>query len=263
MSRAASSAVARYAESFALHLPPLHLVFSEQVRETIARAAEFAREALHQAYPENWAGFALDEVLAVVGVMEATGICLVWTPRQEIVQEVLDDTNQDAFALVEARRADILEDLEQCLIAVDHSTLAELRAAAAEAISADRAGFHRSAQALCASVLTSIIHGPLGAKEIRDAHKDFAEAHPREAGISQLRLRSIYVAAEMALADYNPLKDRPPHGRFNRHNSAHRVTEKQFTPRNSLVALMLVVPFLRELNYWLSLPPQEADEDEG
>lgn len=248
-----SSVVTPHIEALTLQLPRLvpHLTV----------AADFARiwrETWERVQPDNWKALTTEEVSAAFGVMEGTGLCLVWTPREEIVRQLIAEPPPDAFAVVESRRQDILDDLERCLADVDHAEIAEERIAAEEAVQADRAGFHRAAQALCASVLTSVIHGALGEKETGAAHKEFADQHPREAGISQMRLRAIFIVGEMALRGYDPVKDRPPHGRFNRHTTVHRITGKQFTRRNSLSALMLVVPLLRELNFWLYLPDEQG-----
>lgn len=203
--RVVSKSLARYVESVSLQLSSgffsdqVRRIFSDEVRELLAHAAKTMRETFERALPRNWSGFSAEEAMAAVDVMKATGVCLVWTPRQDIVRGVLNDPKRDAFALIQSRREDILSDLDECLEDVTHPELAELRIAAGEAIEADRAGLHRPAQALCGCVLTSIIHGPLAEERTRDAHKEFAETHPHDAGIEQLRLRAIYVAAETTM----------------------------------------------------------------
>jgi hypothetical protein len=234
---------------------------SRQINESLgssikAIGASFAK-AWQEAKPENWKDLSTEEILSVVDLMEATGLCLVWTPRAAIVRELLDDPDFDAFRIVQERRAEILSDLSDCLDQVAYPEFDELCEAAGEAIACDREGHHRAAQALTASIFTTMINVHLG-QGTTDARKQFGETHPRDAYIGHLRIRSIFVAAKQAVAEYNPLGDGPSHRRFNRHNTVHRVTPEQFTERNSLMALMLVVPFMRELGILLAAEAKRA-----
>jgi hypothetical protein len=48
--------------------------------------------------------------------------------------------------------------------------------------------------------------------------------------------------------------------KFNRHASVHRVSRAQFNRTNALVALMLIVPLVRELDRWFAMKAaEEAD----
>lgn len=49
---------------------------------------------------------------------------------------------------------------------------------------------------------------------------------------------------------YDPWTDQPMLTAFNRHNTAHRINDAQWTKASALGGIMLIVAFLRELQYW-------------
>jgi hypothetical protein len=188
-----------------------------------------------------------DEIERIIDLMRETGYCVVWAPRSEIVIELLEADHADRSSLLLARREEILDDLEAVLGDVDGPSFQLARGSAEEAIAAFRDGHHRSAQALAAVILTDIIHARMG-KKTSKALKEFEEQEPEESNIRELRLRAIYVPARRALATWHPLGKAPAPDDFNRHASSHGLTSQQYTHHNALAGLMLVIPFLREMD---------------
>jgi len=240
-----ASTIAPAAEQWSLQVPKLDR-WVEQTR----RVLEQWRRAWEEALPPNWADLSEDEVMSTVERVERTGYCLVWIPRAEIVRDVLAVDVTKTGAILVAHLGDVLDDAVAVLADVTESDLALERGAAGEAIRALRDGHEKAAQALAASVFTSIIHLAFQTRKIEKIRKQMAETHPEKAGILELRLRTIYLAAARALDCYRPETGRPVRREFNRHNTAHRITPEQWTDANALRAVMLVTALLRELNFW-------------
>jgi hypothetical protein len=241
-----ATAIAPAVEQWSLQLPKISSTFIEQLRPAI----EQWKRAWEEALPPNWKGFDLEEIFEVVSRIEETGYCLVWLPRGEILREVMAADASNTTSILRARRDDILDDATDLLGDVTDADLALERDAAKDAIGALRDGHTRAAQALAASIFTSAAHAFLGMPRTSKIRQVMAEKHPEEAGLSELRLRTIFVAGAEAFAEFRPDKARPVRYRFNRHNTAHRITQEQWTEDNALRALMLAAAFVRELNVW-------------
>lgn len=249
-------------QTLAAALPKIEFGYSKQVRLAVAAALpkiDFARQleplrealsGLKELWDEsrspNWPED-LEEIDPILDLMRETGYCLVWAPRLEIITELMDADPADRSNVLLCRREEILDDLAAVLADVDEPSLQDVRESAAEAIASFRDGRHRAAQALAAVILTDIIHANLG-KKTSKALKMFEEQEPEEATIREHRLRSIFVVARGALATWWPLGREPVPTDFNRHASLHRLKPEQYTEHNALVGLMLVVPFLREVD---------------
>jgi hypothetical protein len=230
-----------------------------QLREAISKNAPALRELARQwhrlweeAIPPNWAGLEPDEIMHVLDRVGETGYCLVWVPRVELVRAIIGHAPSSAAGILLGHREDVLRDLGATLADVDHPDLQEHRKAAEEAVRVFRGGDFRAAQALANCVLTSELHVWFEMK-MSAATKRVTAANPTDAPIQELRLHTIYLALNKALDRFYPAAPAADFSRFNRHNTAHRITRKQWTEANALSALLLAVSFLRELNYWFHL----------
>ena len=255
LQRMFASTFAPALEQWSLQLPKLNLGWVEQLRPAI----EQFHRAWERALPPNWEGFSTEEVTSTIDRVQNTGYCLAWIPRNQIVREVLAADETDTSRILLARRADVLDDADAVLADVAAPELVLERGAAEAAIRAFRDGHPMPAQALASSVFTSAAHTlfEMGTKAIR---KRMAETHPEKAGIEQLRLRTIYLAGTRALDEFRPDRARPVRRRFNRHNTAHRITAEQWTEANALSAIMLSTALLRELTYWFARDRQHQDD---
>jgi hypothetical protein len=154
----------------------------------------------------------------------------------------------------------ILADLDSCLAEVDQPEIEELQAASAEANQAYRNGTVIPAQTAATTVLTTAIHVHFGIPTFPKAREKFGEKRAMEVSIQQFRLRAILRAAYHAIAEFHGKAGESVPVRFNRHASTHRVSKAQFNRTNALVALMLVVPLVRELDRWFTTKAaEEAD----
>lgn len=216
--------------------------YLEPLRAALAGFTELWEEARSPNWPDD-----IEAIEPIMELMRETGYCLVWAPRTEIITALMDAEPADRSNVLLRRREDILDDLDAVLADVDEPSLQHVRESAVEAIASFRDGHHRSAQALAAVILTDIIHANLG-KRTSKALTLFEEQEPEEATIREHRLRTIFMVARGALATWWPLGKAPVPTDFNRHASLHRMTPEQYTEHNAVAGLMLVVPFLREVD---------------
>lgn len=233
-------------EQWRLHLPKIAV--PPHLGETLAGLGETIRDAWRRVMPDNWVELTTDEVLRVIDRVAETGFTLVWLPRVEMVRELLAAEPDSTASVLVAHRDDVLDDAEVCVADVHRPELQLMRLGVEQSINALRESHVWAAQALASSVFTSEAHTLLkyGLKSIR---KQMADEHPKDAGISQLRLRTIFLAGAKALEDFDPTGERGA-AEFNRHNSAHRITAEQWNDANALSAIMLAAAFLREIEYW-------------
>lgn len=249
--RVFATTIAPALEQWSLQLPRVE-EWIKQYGPMLADIAERARELWRSAMPPNWEELSTDEVMAVIDRVRKTGYSLVWIPRVEIIHALLASDVAATNATLLAHRDEVLSDAAACLADVNHPDLGLTRDAVEEAINAHRDDHPRAAQALAAAAFTSEIHTlfEMGTKAIR---KRMADEDPEDAGLSQLRLRTIFLAGANALAEFRPDRAWPVKRDFNRHNSAHRITAEQWTEANALSAIMLAVSLLREMEYWYAL----------
>jgi hypothetical protein len=108
-----------------------------------------------------------------------------------------------------------LDDAIACLAEVNEPDVRAEREATWAAIDALRDGHASSAQALAASVFTSLIHVWFEIGKTRKIRKLMAErSTPEDAGISELRLRTIYLAGAKALEQFRPDRAWPRYESF-------------------------------------------------
>ncbi len=230
------------------HLAPMHATF------------ERFQRTWHEAQAQNWpVGF--DEIMRIIDFMRETGYCLVWAPRPEIIEELLQAAPADRRDVLLLRREEILDDLTAVIADVGEPSLQMVRQAAEEALAMFRAGSHFGAQALAAVIFTEVIHTNLYSNTSK-ALKLFMETEPEEAVLRELRLRAIFVPARRALSSWFPLEGQPVPDNFNRHASLHRLTAGQYTEHNALVGLMLVIPLVREVDAWLKVARAKKEQRE-
>lgn len=254
-------------EQLNLQLPKLSVQlpkavdFTAQYGPVLAEIARHFRDAWRRAMPPNWVDLDSSEVMAVVDRVRVTGFTLAWIPRVEIVREVLAAEPEDTGAVLMARLADVLDDAEACIAEASAQDLLLIRTAVEKSISALRDGHDWAAQALAASAFCSESHEwfRMGTKAIR---KRMADEDPKDAGIDELRLRTIFLAGSRAFEEFRPDTGRPVRRQFNRHNTAHRITPEQWNEQNALCAVILAAALLREMEYWWGADEEPQEDPE-
>jgi hypothetical protein len=231
------------------------------ITEQLKPLLERFREAWERSLPPNWDGCGdPDGVEKLVEFMEETGWCLVWTPRWSVIEALLAAGSEARADVLHGHEEEILADLESCLAEADQPEVEELEAASVEAIKAYRNETVIPAQTAATAVLTTAIHVHFGIPTFPEAREKFGEKKAMEASIQQFRLRAILRVAYYAIAEFHGKDGESMPVKFNRHASVHRVSKAQFNRTNALVALMLIVPLVRELDRWFAMKAaEEAD----
>jgi hypothetical protein len=195
--------------------------------------------------PLNWLELGVGSHRRVRKVMLETGICLIWVPRPEIVKKLIAPMSKaERDEVLLADEETILADVSECVFAVGHPRLDDLRQSGEEAIAAYRDGHRRAAQALSAALLGAVLTDHFGYQKFDEARRAFESDHPEQVDPRANRIASIQWSIREAIRSSY---DWPPPEGFNRHLSAHAVDSDQYTDANALSALMLVAGALREL----------------
>jgi hypothetical protein len=209
------------------------------------RLGDAAIKAWHGAIPSNWVG--VDDVIAIADRVGDTGFALAWVPRAAIVREIIAADSDQTAAILVAHRDEVLDDAEECLAQVGDPDLELTRTGVERAIAALRDGHVWAAQALAASAFTSALHGFTVEARLNAIRRFLERDDIEDAPIIEVRFRTIFVAAAHALTEFDAITGVPPCPRFNRHNTAHRITREQWNERNALSAIMLATALLREM----------------
>lgn len=188
--------------------------------------------------------------------MEETGWSLVWLPRVTLINQLLaaDPGSRDAILL--AADEEVVEDALTALSEITDPDLQWLASVVRdEAISSYRDGRYVAAQAAATVVFTALFHGPLGFEKFNTLD----DLDPRDGGFREFRLLCILRVFALALKRFDPKDTAAMPKRFNRHASAHRLSQVQYTQLNALVAIMITTSLLRELETQREMPPPPAN----
>lgn len=209
-----------------------------------------AREAWQESLCPNWHELTADELGQTLKLIEETGICLVWTPRADVIRAILGQTQrQEQLRVLEQRRAEVLEDIEAALRdaagaeIVGHEDACDF---AVKALAAERDGHSEAAQALTAAGLGPILHDAFGFELLGGAYKDFSNTDMDEATLRLMKISLLQLCTAKALTDTKRVTEPG----FYRHATQHG-ERSYFTRATSLAALMLLTGWVRELK-WLS-----------
>jgi hypothetical protein len=257
MERALAGVVLPPVERLSLTLPRIPTL-PEHVIKALQDAGRVAAEAWERGMPRNWVGFEFEEMDATLTRVRATGYSLVWVPRVDVLREVLAAPEEDTATVLLAHRAEVAEDMNECLAEVTAPGFLLERDAATAAVGAFVDEHVQASQALASSAFTSTLHAWFKDGRTRRIRKELIERDPEDVAISQFRIRTIYLAAAQALEEFRPDVARPERRRFNRHNTAHRITSAQWTEANALSALMLASSLLREIDHWVAFSEQRT-----
>jgi hypothetical protein len=195
--------------------------------------------------PPNWMTLRIGAQRRALELSAESGICLIWVPRSEIVEEiVLASDRHGREAVLLERRDQILEDVEAALSVSTHPEVSALHTTAIEALAAIRAGLVGPGQVCCAAILTSILEDHYGFDNHAEARRSFAGENLSTARFSAQRRVTVQQALIKAFLNSSRLSGEDV---FNRHLSVHRISRTQLNEVNALSALMLAVAAICEL----------------
>jgi hypothetical protein len=212
--------------------------------------------------PANWHGLG-DEALELTDLVQESGVCLVWVPREMVIRRLLGVDATARPAELALLSEEVLDDLEAALgesqmLELDLRGHAEGCEFASEAIAAARDGHWTAAQAVAACGLGRVLHATFGFSTLGKAFKKFNARDVDEATMEILKVALLEVSTARALQNYGDVQ---PAG-FNRHGTQHG--ERQFFSKaNALEGLLLLVGWLREFK-WLAMnhPHVFSDREE-
>jgi len=215
--------------------------FQRVVHEAASVSAR-VEQALKESLPANWRSLSLDEAGQVEELVRTEGVPLVWVPGPTLTAKLVEaQTREDAMKVLLAGQDAVLIDIEDVLREVTAPSLMFLVSMAVKAIGALRDGHPEAAQALAAAVFTSAIHDGLQHEELRDIREAAKANDPDQATFAEYRSALVVQLAARYVQGREWVKPG-----FNRSDTLHRVRESQFTPENSLAAVMAAAGLLRE-----------------
>lgn len=214
----------------------LQRAVEQQLASVLKPLLKLARESL----PPNW-----PETLRWedgVALIRETGWALVWAPRSEIVNALVDACESERLQMFVDRSADVLDDVDRVAAEARCPERTYLIDCTLELTSAVRAGHHRAA----ASVLAEILHIELGHQTFAAARKALEKDRGDEP-IWKARYVLIGTAILQALDRFDRSAGDPIPDHFNRHAIAHSASSVQYMLANALSGALLVAALLREL----------------
>lgn len=195
--------------------------------------------------PPNWAQLRLGVNLRAAELVRKSGLCLVWVPEGDIVEALVaaaDKQTRDRVLL--DATGGILASVEARTEEVDHSLLAEQKAAVLEAIEVNRSGYAGASQTLCATIVSSLLERHYGF-DFTQARRAFTEESRKSQGFWSLRRALVQESLRHSIVVST---QRSAEAGFNRHLSCHGADLSHLTEPHALEALMLAGGALRELN---------------
>lgn len=230
--------------------------------ETISR---FATRIGHLTGPDNWIdlededergdGAFMDLILDLI--LDQDGTPLAWLPPAEILGPSLSlESLEERDALYAAKSEAIVQSGRKLLQEVKRPELQQVKRAVERAWDTWESGFWEASQSLAAASLTAVLqHGGMGLPKlsnVRDA-LDRALRKAREGADEELgaRIRELatFTLIAVSLRNDTDVRNGLPQVGFNRHLTLHGVDPKQYTPENSLRALMIATATIREVEH--------------
>lgn len=216
-------------------------------------------EDLRRHEPPNWPpGIDFDRVVEVI---RDDGLPLVWVPRAELVQEVLDAEDREArIAVLLAHAPELVQDCRGVLHGVTHAVLAGQQQLAGRCVDALEHGHHEAAQALAVAVTETAVSRTLGGNYAKVKQQVLFD--PDLVPYTQLRLRAALAPIHRFYTDWSPKSPHPAPEAVSRHVTVHHADPSHYTDANSLVAVLLACSVLRALQELQQLAEASGPDQE-
>jgi len=235
-----------------------------------ARTNPALRQALEMSRPENWRGSGLtpDQILPVA---VDSGIAVAWVPPAHVLQALVATSPNARIGVLREHEADVLTQCHALLDECHDVWVEDERTLVNRAIAAYEAGFHEAAMALAVAVgeplalWASVPRVKVFESEQERVEWELTKKSSRY-GLAKLEIGAVKPGEKLrrfdvlrhALIGPIPKFFTPYHGRpgemipdtVSRHATAHNPTVKHLSPENALLALMLCVSILREMQDW-------------
>ncbi len=227
--------------------------YRETVIEPLRRAAEAFQDAWQKAIPPNLRDLDEDALWDALQVSAASGPCVIWAPRTQIVEEIIKaESFSDRGVILIAHREEVLSDALSVLGASTIEVVEEqgnARHLAGAAIAAARGGHDEAAQALIAAALGCVLHRVLRYEQLGRAYREMSQRNIEDAYLDVMRLVAIQAATGQALVHTSKHEEG-----FNRHGTLHGY-RAFYGEAEMLAGLLLLVAWIRELSWWAEHDP--------
>jgi hypothetical protein len=195
-----------------------------------------------QSLPANWRSLDTGEVGQLIQLTRVEGVPLVWVPGEELTRQISEKkTREETLSFLVNRSDRVLDDVEAILREVTSGELAGWAGKTVKAAEAYREGHTDAAQALAAAVVTAGLERALGFKKLERVRKTADKYAPDKVKLALYRTTLVIHLGSRCIQGYGYEK-----AGFNRGASLHEVSGEQYTPENSLAAIMLAAGILRE-----------------
>ncbi|MGW3192730.1 hypothetical protein ACWDBT_33380 [Streptomyces ardesiacus] len=212
-------------------------------------------ERLDAMMPENWQGQRL-AYKDMVRLMQE-GIPLAWVPPADVIRQLLatGDTSSRAVVLDDCR-PEILASCREALAAVTDARFSAQQTLLEECLRMTERGMFSGAQALAANVWDTLVRGLAFANPAWLTDKGWWPGYATigkivptvddDATIGQFRKAAVFLPFAKTLEEFR--RQHPVPEGFNRHATAHAAGTLQYTAANAVIALMLAISVLREID---------------
>jgi hypothetical protein len=216
-------------------------------------------EDLRRHRPPNWPpGVDLERVAEVI---RDDGLPLVWVPRAELVQEVVDAEDREArVTVLLAHAPELVQDCRGVLHGVTHAAFTGQQRLAERCVEALEQGHHEAAQALAVAVTETAVSRTLSGNYAKV--KQQVIFNPDLVPYTQLRLRAALAPIHRFYTEWSPKSPHPAPEAISRHVSVHHADPSHYTEANSLVAVLLACSVLRALQELQQLAEASGPDQE-
>ncbi|CAL9656146.1 hypothetical protein [Streptomyces sp. enrichment culture] len=214
-------------------------------------------ERLDAMMPENWQGQRLAYKDMVRLMQEGTP--LAWVPPADVIRQLLVASDAPArTAVLDDCRPEILASCSEALAAVTDARFSAQKTLLEECVRMTERGMFSGAQALAANVWDTLVRGLAFAnpawltdKGWWPGYAEIGRSVPTvdvddDATIGQFRKAAVFLPFAKTLEEFR--RQHPVPEGFNRHATAHAAGALQYTAANAVIALMLAVSVLREID---------------
>ena len=225
------------------------------------------RLALDMSRPVNWRGTGIRPE-AILAVATESGIPVAWVPPPSILRMLVSAVPEDRMVILRAHTADVVAQCDELLEECRDGWLHDDRVLVGRAIYAFKAGHHEAAMALAVAVgeplalwasqerlriFDSEAEKLAWEKQHKVGKYDLARIELAAVGTGQQRKR-VEVLRHALIAPipkfFTPFHARPGEvipDTVSRHVTVHRPTVAHLTHDNALLAIMLCISILREM----------------
>ncbi len=213
--------------------------------------ASIAKSMRSVFYPPNLRDIP-DLKLSDVELVLEEGIPLYHVPSQPIAEKLLRATDARKRREIIGKAFDqIIQDCEEALSGCIHPAFQYEVESTREAISVIRAGHLKAGQALASTVMDSLLWRWGDSNEddwklVTRKQRPKKGATARQMEELTVKTHIVMMPAYVAHTSFNPRKSAQhpiPQG-FNRHASLHRISFRQYSKRNTAIAMMLATSLL-------------------